>query len=199
MADRLYLSLWFPSFTGPEMMPRALSVLRQFPFSEARAGIGAMSVHPVGWDEPVIFQQTFDERTAPDQALALAEESLHSDYAYKFEAAWDLWTPGDGATYDQWLLRPQAVDFYVHGEEFDDASYQQNGHVQVDFGLDTPFLFEDVELTALGEQRIKENVQKLVAFTAAVEKHCGLRGRVLWSDSEENLAQKLIARLQRVQ
>jgi len=29
-----------------------------------------------------------------------------------------------------------------------------------------------------------------------VEKNCGVTGRVLWSESEENLAQKLIARLQ---
>jgi hypothetical protein len=38
-----------------------------------------------------------------------------------------------------------------------------------------------------------------VSFTAAVEKNCGISGRLLWSESEENLAQKLIARLQGVQ
>ena len=43
------------------------------------------------------------------------------------------------------------------------------------------------------------NVTKLVAVTAAVEKNCGIRGRVLWSESDESLAQKLIARLQKVQ
>ena len=36
-------------------------------------------------------------------------------------------------------------------------------------------------------------------FTIAVEKNCGITGRVLWSESEENLAQKLISRLQKVQ
>jgi hypothetical protein len=41
------------------------------------------------------------------------------------------------------------------------------------------------------------NVQKLVNFTTAVEKNTGISGRVLWSESEENLAQKLIARLQK--
>ena len=71
--------------------------------------------------------------------------------------------------------------------------------MQIDFGLDTPFLYEDLPLTPLAESRVKANIQKLVAFTAAVEKNCGLSGRVLWSESEENLAQKLIARLQKVQ
>jgi hypothetical protein len=49
------------------------------------------------------------------------------------------------------------------------------------------------------EQRIKANVQKLVNFTTTVEKNCGISGRVLWSESEDNLAQKLIERLQKVQ
>ena len=44
-----------------------------------------------------------------------------------------------------------------------------------------------------------DNVQKLVEFTNNVEKNCGISGRVLWSESEENLAQKLVSRLQKVQ
>jgi hypothetical protein len=38
----------------------------------------------------------------------------------------------------------------------------------------------------------------LIDFTQRVEKNCGITGRVLWSESDENLAQKLIAKLQRV-
>jgi len=56
-----------------------------------------------------------------------------------------------------------------------------------------------VKLTPLAEMRVRENVQSLVAFTAAVEKNCGTSTRLLWSESDENLAQKLIARLQKVQ
>jgi len=58
--------------------------------------------------------------------------------------------------------------------QFDDASYQQNGHIQVDFGLDTPFLYEEVDFTSILEQRIKANVHKLVNFTSAVENNCGI-------------------------
>src|SRR5256885_8700333 len=39
-ADRLYLSIWFPSFNEQEMTPRLLSVLRLFQFSVQRPGIG---------------------------------------------------------------------------------------------------------------------------------------------------------------
>ncbi len=46
---------------------------------------------------------------------------------------------------------------------------------------------------------MRANIQKLVEFTIKVEKNSGATGRVLWSESEDNLAQKLIQRLQRVQ
>ena len=46
---------------------------------------------------------------------------------------------------------------------------------------------------------MRANIAKLVGFSAAVEKNCGITGRVLWSESEENLAQKLIAKLQQTQ
>jgi hypothetical protein len=46
---------------------------------------------------------------------------------------------------------------------------------------------------------VRANVQKLVEFTGAAEKNSGASARLLWSESEENLAQKLIARLQKVQ
>jgi hypothetical protein len=46
---------------------------------------------------------------------------------------------------------------------------------------------------------VKANVQKLVEFTSKVEKNSGANARLLWSESEQNFAQKLISRLQRVQ
>ena len=72
MADRLYLSIWFPSFREPEMLPRMISVIKQFPFSSARPGIGYIAVHSIAWDQPVVFQQTFDYRADPERVLALA-------------------------------------------------------------------------------------------------------------------------------
>jgi len=198
MADSLYLSLWFPSFGEPEMMPRVLSVLKQFPYSPQFPGIGYVGVHPVGWDQPVIYQETFDFRADPARAIEVASEFLHDDYAYIFEAMWDLWTPGEGRA-NVWIDQPTRVRFLAHGLAFDQGIYRENGHLQVDFGLDTPFLFEDLPLTSEAELKVKANVAKLVNFTATVEKDCATAGRLLWSESEENLAQKLIARLQRVQ
>jgi len=42
-------------------------------------------------------------------------------------------------------------------------------------------------------------VQVLVDFINRVQKQAGAATRLLWSESDENLAQKLISRLQKVQ
>lgn len=196
MADSLYLSLWWPSFSEAEMMSRLECVLRQFPFSQEHPGIGHLAVHSVSWSEPTVHQETFDYRVTPQQAIALASEFLHSDNGYVFEAAWDLWSPG--REYDSWTKSPRKVTFLLHGVDFEEGIYNESGHVQADFGLDSDFLFDELQLTEIGHQRVKENIAKLVAFSAAIEKNCGTSARLLWSESEQNLAQRLIARLQRL-
>jgi hypothetical protein len=179
-------------------MPRALSVLRQFPFSTQRPGVQYVSIHPVSWSEPTVLERRFRPGLDPEQALAIAGEFLHPDYAYLFETLWDLWVPSEESP-DIWVSEPSPVKFIAQGLEFEEGTFQESGHIQLDLGLDTPFLYEDVELTPAAEARVRANVQRLVDFTLAVEKNCGISGRVLWSESEESLAQKLIARLQKVQ
>ena len=197
MGDSLYLSLWFPSFDEPEILTRTVSVLRQIPFSPARDGITYAAIQPVSWSEPTILERRFQPGVAPEEAVAEIAELLHDDYAYVFEAYWDLWTPPEGA--EKWVLEPSLVRLTAHGTEFEEGAAEQAGHIQIDFGLDSSFLHEEVEFTSEAERNVRANVQKLVEFTAKAEKNAGATGRLLWSESEENLAQKLINRLQRVQ
>jgi hypothetical protein len=197
VADALFLSLWFPSLELDEMLPRALAVMRDFPFSAAQPGISYVATHPVSWNEPTIFEQRFRPGVPPEEALVLAADLLHEDYAYIFEAFWDLWV--FSAEKQDWILQPSLVKFLVHGVQFEEGIYQHEGHVEVDFGIDSPFLQDEVQLTSEAETRVRANVQKLVDFTNKAEKSSGASGRLLWSESEENFAQKLIARLQRVQ
>jgi hypothetical protein len=197
MADPLYLSLWFTDFDVEDMLPRALSLMRQFAFSAERPGIRYVAVHPVAWSEATVLEQKFDPGISPEQAILAAADFLNEDYAYAFEALWDLWILSDDKM--RWELKPSLVRFLVHGTEFDEGVYHQEGHIEVDFGLDSPFIYEEINLTAEAEEHVRANIQKLVDFTAAAEKSSGATGRLLWSESEENLAQKLIARLQRVQ
>ena len=196
MPDPLYLSLWFPSFEAAEMLPRALAVIKQFPFSQVRPGITYLALHPVSWGEATVLEQRFNPGIPPEEAAFIALDLLHDDYAYLFEAYWDLWSPEHDT--GRWLLQPSQVKFLVHGRSFERAD-SEVGDIEIDFGLDTPFLYEELKLGSTDEARLKENVQKLVEFTAAAEKKSGASGRLLWSESEENLAQKLISRLQKVQ
>ncbi len=160
-----------------------------------------------------------------ENSIAEATEQLHEDTAYEFEMRWGLWLPAgtqaafeadddsladedeDDAAHDasrdpNWRLEPTRVRITGFGPDFDHGTYETNGHIRVDFGLDTPFTLDD-ELVDEGLDRaatirIQQNVEKLLAFTLSVEKKCGISSRLLWTESGEPLAEKLIARLQRL-
>ena len=57
---------------------------------------------------------------------------------------------------------------------------------------------EECQLDDDAQLHIQQNIEKLLAFTLLVEKNCGISSRLLWTESGEPLAQKLIDRLQRV-
>jgi hypothetical protein len=197
MPDPLHLSLWFSDFGGPAMVPQILAVLQQFPFSQERSGITFIAVQPVSWNEPSVLERRFPAGIAPEEAMVIAADLIHDDYAYVFEAYWDIWTPDAHAT--AWQLLPSRVRFIAQGEEFEDGVYRESGHILIDFGLDSLFVQENVALTDETQAKIRDNVTRLLEFTRKIELHTRATSRHLWSDSEENLAQKLIARLQKVQ
>jgi hypothetical protein len=248
MADRLYLSLWFPNFRL-EALPAALvGVLRQFSVVGSKR-VSAASAYPINFTEPPTYQRIYVDTStgasthppeidpasdtadsAIENAVGEATEQLHDDMAYEFEMRWQLWSPENPAPqgrfstpsaddadspepdpdFDEptladpdtpWRLRPHIVRILGFGPNFDVAGYEQNGHLLVDFGLDTPWVMDTLEDEPLDEEaqlHIQQNIEKLLAFTLLVEKNCGISSRLLWTESGEPLAEKLIARLQRV-
>ncbi len=196
MPDPLYLSLWFSDFSGPAIVPHVNAVLQQFPFSEQRPGVAYLAVQPVSWNEASILERRFSPGIPPEEAMVVAADLIHDDYAYVFEAYWDLWTPNEQG---KWQLAPSLVTFTAQGEEFEERTQEQSGHIQIDFGLDTLFVHESVELTEETQAKIRENVLRLLEFTKKLEMKTRATSRRLWSESDETLPQKLIARLQKVQ
>ncbi|MGA2752495.1 MAG: hypothetical protein ABSE53_01920 [Terracidiphilus sp.] len=152
----------------------------------------------------------------PRQAVEEAMELLHEDYAYEFQIGWNLWEletgPGgrpapagvaavaedesEATKLDaRWARGPRLVRVTGYGPLFDEGTYEQDGHVRIDFGSDAPFLEEDVDLSEVGARHVAENVRQLVELTAGVEKASGATARLLWSELGESLAQRLAARL----
>jgi len=95
----------------------------------------------------------------------------------------------------RWARAPRLVRVTGYGPLFDEGAYEQDGHIRIDFGTDSPFLEEDAELDQVGARHVEENVRQLVELTAAVEKASGATARLLWSELGESLAQRLAARL----
>jgi hypothetical protein len=250
MADRLYLSLWYPNFRLESLPAALVGVLHQFALVGGKR-VAAASAYPINFTEPPTYQRIYvdDGLNTPanpadptaesgdsviETAVAEATEQLHDDMAYEFEMKWQLWAPeqpdaafnrgispvddnADESGEDPddaptvldpdtpWKLRTHTVRFLGFGPTFDVAGYEQNGHLLVDFGLDTPWVMdtplddiEDLPLDEDAQVHIQQNVEKLLAFTLLVEKNCGISSRLLWTESGEPLAEKLIARLQRV-
>jgi len=197
MSDSLFLSLWFRDDELEDLLPHALRVMQHFASSKILPGITNIAIHPVSWNEPTILEQRYRPGIKPEEAVLIAADLLHEDYAYVFEAFWDMWSPEslDG----EWTLRPSLVKFIARGSEFEDGEAQSQGEIQADFGLDTAFLHEELKLTPELEARVRTNVKQLVDYINRIEKNVGAETRLLWSESDENLAQKLISRLQRVQ
>lgn len=202
MADQLYLSLWFPNLRLEGLSSILESVLKQFSAVGGSSHVFAATVYPISWSESPVFQQIYGdgEDAAPlKDAITAALELLHDDFAYEFQLRWELWAPeSEGGLDPVWKKEPRFVRVVAFGPEFDDGVYNQEGHVRIDFGTDTAFLLEEVDLDVVAADRVKQNVQQLVDLTNLIQKNCGISSRLLWSESGENLAQKLIDRLQRL-
>jgi hypothetical protein len=203
MSDTLYLSLWYPNLLLETLPDKLTAVLGAFAAHGGEAKVYAATVWPVSWNEAPVFQRIWG-RTGegsgrgadPRQAVEEALELFHDDYAYEFQIGWSLWELETAPNLDpRWVREPRLVRVTGFGPLFDEGAYEQDGHIRVDFGSDTPFLEEDAELDEAGARHVEENVSQLVALTHAVEKESGATARLLWSELGESLAQRLAARL----
>ena len=222
MSDALYLSLWYPNLRLESLPDKLVSVLGEFPRHGGESLVYSATVWPVSWSESPVFQQIYGRRSAGQQpggqvgaeprvAVEEATELLHDDYAYEFQIGWNLWEietaenggpsalPHDdnaGAGLDpRWVRGARLVRVTGFGPLFDEAAYEQDGHIRIDFGNDAPFLEEEAELNSTAARHMEENVRQLVEFTNGVEKTSGATARLLWSELGDSLAQRLAARL----
>lgn len=200
MSDSLYLSLWYPNLRLAALADKLTAVLGTFAVHGGEARVYSATVWPVSWSETPVFQRVYGagERGAePKQAVEEALELLHDDYAYEFQIAWSLWELEDLAPPQvaRWAREPRLVRVTGFGPLFDEGTYEQEGHIRIDFGSDAAFLEEGADLDAVADRHVEENVRQLIELTTAIEKESGATARLLWSELGESLAQRLAARL----
>lgn len=106
-----------------------------------------------------------------------------------------LSVPQDANVLGRWARGPRLVRVTGYGPLFDEGAYEQDGHIRIDFGTDTPFLEEEADLDQVGARHVEENVRQLVELANGVEKASGATARLLWSELGESLAQRLAERL----
>jgi hypothetical protein len=213
MSDTLYLSLWYPNLRLEGLAGKLTAVLGAFAGHGGETRVYSATIWPVSWSETPIFQQVYGRRIGagtgpeapgelgaePQFAVEEALELLHDDYAYEFQIGWSLWgleaPPDTTGPQPRWARQPRLVRVTGYGPLFDDGAYEQDGHIRIDFGSDTPFLEEGVELDSAAARHVEENVRQLIELAGAVEKASGATARLLWSELGESLAQRLAARL----
>jgi len=219
MSDTLYLSLWYPNLRLEALPDKLTAVLGAFAAHGGEEKVYAATVWPVNWSEAPVFQRVYGRMGSapgtspgvePRQAVEEALELLHDDYAYEFQVGWNLWEWEDADSaalaaettsaeeknvIGRWARGPRLVRVTGYGPLFDEGAYEQDGHIRIDFGSDTPFLEEDADLDQVGARHVEENVRQLVELAGGVEKASGATARLLWSELGESLAQRLAERL----
>jgi hypothetical protein len=219
MSDTLYLSLWYPNLRLEALPDKLTALLGAFAAHGGEEKVYAATVWPVNWSEAPVFQRVYGRMggapgtspgVEPRQAVEEALELLHDDYAYEFQVGWNLWEWEDADSaalaaettsaeeknvIGRWARGPRLVRVTGYGPLFDEGAYEQDGHIRIDFGSDTPFLEEDADLDQVGARHVEENVRQLVELAGGVEKASGATARLLWSELGESLAQRLAERL----
>ena len=197
MADSLYLSIWFPSFREEEMMPRTATCCGSSLSPRcAKASLTCPSIPSPG-PSPPCWSAVSIPASRPKKRSRSPSEFAHDDFAFVFEAFWDLWVPNDDAQGDSWVQRPIAVSSSSTVCNSTKASTPRTATSRSTSA-------STARLCMRG--RISPSIEKGCAPTSpswSLFRRSGeelrVSGRVLWSESEENLAQKLIAKLQQTQ
>ena len=158
------------------------------------------------WEEGGGNSRQAGRNAGPSTRPSAAADDLAQDDRSKFSAQDDrselkaqddnpnLSAP-DERVLGRWARGPRLVRVTGYGPLFDEGAYEQDGHIRIDFGSDTPFLEEEADLDQVGARHVEENVRQLVELAGGVEKASGATARLLWSELGESLAQRLAERL----
>jgi hypothetical protein len=185
MPDQVYLSVWLRGFTEDNMLRHYQKVLERFPFSKLAPGL-TLRVYAIEFAEPPALERRFEADADLEEVLRSAEEFRNPDCAYMLDAKWDLWQhEGD------WRLGPSPVAITCFGPEFPSEYGEQ---LRVDAGAEALFL-PDSE-APMGFRAVESNIRSLLHLNQDLRSALPVEKLLLWSESGENLAERLEAMLE---
>jgi hypothetical protein len=217
MANQAYLSVWCRDFPEDRILERFGAFLETVTFSATRPGFTYLTVRAVSISEPPILEQ--DLRAVPlDVAgvLEIARDHIHSDCALEVTCYRDLavFDAADGKS----EIEPHPIELTCRGEDYQDGSWRENGHLETNLGFEHFFTghagllgFEQrpkvpaqspeearfLEAMAWPEnlekyqQKTRENIRSLLDWTRRIEKALPVERIRLWSEGEENFESRL--------
>jgi hypothetical protein len=194
--------------------------LATVPYSPKQPGFTYLEVRAVEPGESAVFEE--DLRAMPLDAPSIAElakDHLNSDSRYTVRAHWDLWVfEGSEGEPAKWQQLPQPVELICTGELYDEGIYKEDGHFQVDFGMEHLFtghggllgirqiarpVPQDPEERAFLEsmskpanllmyqEKTRENIKGLLAWVRKIEDALPVAKLKLWSEGEENFEARI--------
>lgn len=179
MADPLFMSFWLSGFHTMGLPIYLRKVLDVFPYSKLAPG-GTLRVFAISFREAPQLERSLDGVIDPPEVAQLAQEFLHEDVAFQFEARWDLWQ-WDG----DWSLKPSRVLIECYAPAFES---DQQEHIRIDAGQDILYLPNP---KSDQWRPVQSNIRSLLHLAADVENALPVERRMLWSESDENFAERL--------
>jgi hypothetical protein len=216
MANQSYLSVWCNNFSEERMLEDFAKFLGTVPFSTSKPGFGYLVVRAVDPSEAPVLEQ--DLRSVPLDAagiIELAKDYLHSDVSYEVRADWDLWVLDPQG---KWASKPQPLEIFCRGEDYDDGFWRENGHIEVDLGFEHLFTghagllgmrkserpaAQSIEEARFLEsmawpenlqryqEKTRENIKELLDWVRKIERAVPVQRLNLWSEGEENFEARL--------
>jgi hypothetical protein len=179
MADPIHLSFWLRdahTLTTPLFFRK---LLERFPFSKLNAS-GVLRVYAISHLEPPMMEHWLDDQPDPTQLVSLAEQFLHEDVAFELETYWDLWQWDS-----DWQLRPSRITIDLFGPSFD---RELGETLRIDAGSDFLYLPHPKSDQL---RPVQSNIRSILHLASDIEDALPVTRKLLWSDSEENFADRL--------
>ena len=185
MGDPLFLSLWLGGFS-----PLALPIYFRKPLRSSRSPnsrpVRCLRVWAVSFHEVPVFESFLDTAVDAREAAGLVQEFLHDDCCVQAETRWDLWL-WDG----DWALKPSRVCIELHAPLFEHDVLNPLGEAEqiwIDLGREELY---PPQPKSDQLRPVQSNIRSILHLADDLEEALTVERRLLWSESEDNFAERL--------